>query len=436
MLYERWKIISAARRDETALRDFASGRRWTFGELFSEGEKVTPVSGPVCSGKIIFPQGHSPEFIFQLLAAWRETKIACPLETGQGGASVLASRFDSSHQVRLAGTLAPPIVHFKTTSATTGDSRLVAFTAEQLAADAENIVATMGLRADWPNLGVISLAHSYGFSNLILLLLLHGIPLILAPAPLPEIIRRAAESEKFLTLAAVPAMWRAWHEAKAIPKNIRLAISAGAPLPLNLEQDIFKSSGLKIHNFLGSSECGGIAYDATDLPRTNAACVGAPMRNVNLSLNDDGCLVVRSRAVGETYWPEKSDSLGGGIFQTSDLAELKDDKVFLRGRLSDQINVAGRKISPETIERALLVNPKVRDCLVFGAASFDAERTEIIIAVVVSDAKENELKQFLLQTIPAWQVPREWKFVESLSANTRGKISRAAWRATFVRERT
>ena len=51
----------------------------------------------------------------------------------------------------------------------------------------------MGLRADWPNLGVISLAHSYGFSNLILPLLLHGIPLILAPAPLPEIIRRAAE---------------------------------------------------------------------------------------------------------------------------------------------------------------------------------------------------------------------------------------------------
>jgi acyl-coenzyme A synthetase/AMP-(fatty) acid ligase len=429
MLYERWKIISAARRDETALRDFASGRRWTFGGLFSEGEKSE------AKGEIIFPNGHSPEFIFQLLAAWRENKIACPLEPGQGGASVLASRFDSSHQVRLAGTLAPPIVHFKTTSATTGDSRLVAFTAEQLAADAENIVATMGLRADWPNLGVISLAHSYGFSNLILPLLLHGIPLILAPAPLPEIIRRAAETEKCLTLAAVPAMWRAWHEAGSIPKNVRLAISAGAPLPLKLETEIFEMCGLKIHNFLGASECGGIAYDSTDLPRTDAAFVGAPMRNVNLSLGEN-CLRVQSNAVGETYWPEKSKALGGGIFQTSDLAELKDGKVFLRGRSGDLINVAGRKISPEIIERALLANPKVRDCLVFGAASFNAERTEIIIAVVVSDAKENELKQFLLQTIPAWQVPREWKFVESLSASARGKISRAAWRATFVRERS
>ncbi|HEY1717434.1 MAG TPA: fatty acid--CoA ligase family protein, partial [Verrucomicrobiae bacterium] len=336
---------------------------------------------------------------------------------------------------RLARTLAPPIVHLKSTSATGGAARFVAFTVEQLTADAENIVATMGLRADWPNLGVISLAHSYGFSNLILSLLLHGVPLILAPAPLPEIIRRAAENEKSITLPAVPAMWRAWHEANAIPKNARLAISAGAPLPLNLERKIFAANGLKIHNFLGASECGGIAYDAGERPRDDAAFAGTPMQNVDLSLNDGGCLIVRSRAVGETYWPEKSDLIGGGIFQTSDLAELKNGQVFLRGRLGDQINVAGRKISPETIERALLANPKVRECLVFGAPSRDAERTEIIVAVVVSDATEGELKKFLLEKLPAWQVPREWHFIDSLSANARGKISRAEWRARFVRKR-
>ena len=299
-------------------------------------------------------------------------------------------------------------------------------------ADAENIVATMGLRADWPNLGVISMAHSYGFSNLVLPLLLHGIPLILAPAPLPEIIRRAAENESGITLPAVPAMWRAWQTAAAIPPNVRLAISAGAPLPVNLEQEVFKACGVKIHNFLGSSECGGIAYDASETPRTDDAFVGSPMQNVNLSLNDAGCLVVRSRAVAETYWPEKSDSLGDGIFQTSDLAELKNEWVFLRGRLGDQINVAGRKVSPETIESALLTHPQVRECLVFGVPSRDAERTEIIVAVVASGATESELKTFLLQTLPAWQVPREWHFVDSLSTNARGKISRAEWRKQFA----
>ncbi len=413
MLYERWRQISAERRNEPALSDVASGKRWTFGELFTTGEKQK--TGPSGSA---FPQGQSPEFILELLAAWRENKIVCPLETGQSPPEIFS----------------PPgnCVHLKSTSATGGSARFVAFTAEQLMADAENIVATMGLRPDWPNLGVISLAHSYGFSNLVLPLLLHGIPLILAPAPLPEIIRRAAEAERFITLPAVPAMWRAWHEAAAIPQNVRLAISAGAPLPVNLEQEVFKSCGLKIHNFLGSSECGGIAYDTSETPRTEAAFVGQPMQNVNLSLNDDGCLVVRSRAVAETYWPEKSDSLGDGIFQTSDLAELKGGAVYLRGRLGDQINVAGRKVSPETIERALLAHPQVRECLVFGMPSRDVERMEIIVAVVASDEKEPELKHFLLQTLPAWQVPREWHFVESLSTNARGKISRAEWRKQFA----
>jgi acyl-CoA synthetase (AMP-forming)/AMP-acid ligase II len=426
MLYERWRKISAERRNEPALHDFASGRNWTFSELFTAGENWNRAPGtvPASSCDIIFPQSHSPEFILELLAAWREGKIACPLEAGQGGAGVLAGR--------LVGSLAPSIVHLKSTSATGGPARFVAFTAEQLMADAGNIVVTMGLRPDWPNLGVISLAHSYGFSNLVLPLLLHGIPLILAPAPLPEIVRRAAEAERFITLPAVPAMWRAWHAAAAIPQNVRLAISAGAPLQVNLEQEVFASRGLKIHNFIGSSECGGIAYDASETPRTEAAFVGTPMQNVNLSLNKDGCLVVRSRAVAETYWPEKSDSLGDGIFQTSDLAELKDGSVFLRGRLGDQINVAGRKVSPETIERALLAHPRVRECLVFGVPSRDAERTEIIVAVVASDAKEPELKHFLLQALPAWQVPREWRFVDSLATNARGKISRAEWRKQFA----
>jgi len=122
----------------------------------------------------------------------------------------------------------------------------VAFAAEQLAADPENIVATMGLRPDWPNLGVISLAHSYGFSNLVLHSCCTGIPLFLGPSPLPEALRRAAaEAGGPITLAAVPALWRAWLEAGAIPPNVRLAISAGAPLPLDLERAVYARHGLR-----------------------------------------------------------------------------------------------------------------------------------------------------------------------------------------------
>jgi len=419
MLYGRWRQIAHERGHSLALRDLAARREWSFAQLAAQAEAASAGGGPVA-----YPQGHSAEFIFAVLRAWRENTVVCPLEPDQQ-----PPRFPAPPS---------PCCHIKTTSASGGLPRAVAFRAEQLAADADNIVATMGLRPDWPNLGVISLAHSYGFSNLVLPLLLHGIPLILAPSPLPEMVRRAAEGYPDLTLAGVPALWRAWHEARAIPPNVRLAISAGAPLPLSLEQTVFAATGLKIHNFYGSSECGGIAYDRTGTLRTDDACVGSPMQNVELALNEDGCLQVRSSAVGETYWPDGDDTLAGGCFQTSDLAGLRDGQVYLRGRLSDQINVAGRKVSPATIEQALREFGAVKDCLVFGIPSSDADRTDVIVACVAMEGPGDSslLRQFLLTRLPGWQVPREWWFVESLGANPRGKTPRAEARRKYHETRT
>lgn len=412
MLYERWQCIARDNQNLTALTDFSTDRRWTFAELAATADSIPPNAAPVQ-----FPQGAGAGFILDVLKAWRSGAVVCPLESGQS-VPVFAH---------------PPegIVHLKTTSATTGAAQLVTFTAEQLAADADNIVQTMGLRQDWPNLGVISLAHSYGFSNLVTPLLLHGIPLVLVNSPLPEALRRAAALVSDATLPAVPAMWRVWHEADAIPEKIRLAISAGAPLPLPLEEAVFQKAGLKIHNFYGATECGGIAYDLSSTPRTDAACVGAPMKNVNLSVNGDGCLEVRGAAVGQSYWPEPNSNLEAGCYRTADLVEIKDGAIFLRGRASDQINVAGRKVSPETIERALQTHPQVRECLVFGAPSSGAERAEIVVACVAANDGANSelLKQYLMAQLPAWQVPREWRFVDSLAPNQRGKLSRAEWRA-------
>jgi long-chain acyl-CoA synthetase len=411
MLYERWRQIAHRYRNEIALIDLASDERWTFRQL-TAAEEAETVSEPV-----LFPQGR--QFVFTLLRAWRLGRVACPLELGQ----------------------IPPVwtgfpndcAHVKLTSGTTGMARGVAFAGEQLAADAENIVATMGLRRDWPNLGTISLAHSYGFSNLVLPLLLHGIPLIMMDSPLPEAVRRAANSFESLTLAAVPSLWRTWHEARSIPKNVRLAISAGAPLSLTLERTIYTSQGLKIHNFYGASECGGIAYDASDYPREDAALIGTVMKNVALSVAADGCLEVRGGVVGLSYWPEPDPNLAQGCFHSSDLGEIIDGGVYIRGRAGDQINVAGRKVSPELIERVLSMHPSVQECLVFGTPTRDAERMETIVACVVSkpavDGKS--LKQFLLEKLPAWQIPREWIFLKTLEVNHRGKLSRAEWRRKY-----
>lgn len=417
MLYDRWRQIASENAAELALEDVVGGCRLTFGELAAAAESA-PANADIC----VFPHGTSLDFVVSVLRAWRYGQIVCPLEPGQTAPV-------------LAGELPPGTVHLKTTSATTATARLVAFTAKQLASDAENIVQSMGLRPDCPNLGFISLAHSYGFSNLVLPLLLNGIPLVLAGAPLPETLRRVAASGPAFTVAAVPALWRAWHDADVLPESIRLAISAGAPLPLSLEEAVFARVGLKIHNFYGSTECGGIAYDATDRPRLDAYCAGAPMANVEVSINEQGCIQVRSGAAGETYWPEAGPNLQPGLFVTSDLGEIREGKLFLKGRLSDQINIAGRKVLPETIERVLTAHPQVRACLAFGVPSADLHRGETIVACVAgTDLTGESLRQFALEQLPAWQVPREWWFVEGLDANGRGKLSRSEWRKRYLEQ--
>jgi long-chain acyl-CoA synthetase len=415
MLYENWRRVARSCRNDMAVHDLATGRRWTFAELAAAAENGVTDQSPLA-----FPEGQGAEFIVGVLRAWRFNQPACPLEPAQKAP-------------RIEARLPRGIAHLKTTSGTTGMARLVAFTGSQLQADIDNIAATMGLRRDWPNLGVVSMAHSYGFSNLVLALLLHGVPLVLVGAALPEAVRRAAATQEAVTLASVPALWRMWHAAKAIPPNVRLAICAGAPLPLALEHDVFGRHGLKLHNFYGSSECGGIAYDASAKPRADASWVGTALRNVELSVGESGCLDVRSRAVARGYWPEAGVELGRGVFHSKDLAEISNGRIFLRGRASDQINVAGRKVSPETIEAALAKHPCVSECVVFGIPSVDGERGERIVACLAVKAKISgeALKHFLMERLPAWQVPREWRFVDALETNRRGKLPRAEWRRLY-----
>lgn len=413
LLYDRWLATAQNRSSDLALIDSSTGCNWTFAQLQRAAEAFTVNE----TESMAFPSGSDAQFILRLLSAWRHGIPACPLEQNQTGLELReVPRF---------------CAHVKITSATSGPPKSILFTAEQLAADAENIVATMGLRPEWPNLACISLAHSYGFSNLVLPLLFHGIPLVLVPAPLPEVVSRAAKQVEWITLPAVPALWKTWHEAGAIPSNLRLAISAGATLPLALEESIY-ATGVKIHNFYGSSECGGIAYDRTEVPRAEASFTGTALENVKLSVSRDGTLVITSGAVGETYWPEPHPALSKSSFQTADLVDLREGAVHLRGRLSDVLNIAGRKISPEAIEAALRRNPGIVDCVVFGIEDPESRGEAIVAAVELRDSMTiPELNRFLSEHLPGWQIPRHWWFTEQIAPNQRGKISRAEWKRRY-----
>lgn len=430
-LYAAWEQTrDAAGADRWALSDLKSGRHWTFAEI----QDAVDRRAPRASGEIRFPTGFSTELVFETLSAWRDGALLCPVE--KAGDEPEASAF-----LDLPGETA----HVKITSGSTGRPRLVRFLGPDLAVDARKIVSTMGLRTEWPNFGVISMAHSYGFSSLVLPLLLHGIPLAWLGDPMPGAVGAGlAELPRDgtgWTLPAVPAMWRAWLTGGVLNRDrLKLAISAGAPLPLEIEHAVFESAGVKIHNFLGSSECGGIAYDRSETPRDSTESVGSAMDETRLRVNDrDGCLEVHAPSVAAGYWPfEAEGAIGEGVFFTSDLAEIdSENEVRLSGRRDDLINVAGRKVSPAKVEAVLSQRPDVDCVLVFGVSSTDSARGDEIVAAFsgIAEANEETLRRFASERLATHEIPRHWWSCPDLAPDARGKISRSRWRERFLARR-
>lgn len=425
-LYKRWQTIVERFAKNLALTDWKTGRSWTFDGLQDELDRREVLK----PGAVLFPKGWEVELIFETLRAWRDGAILCPVENAPPGPEVFHGIPDG-------------IVHVKMTSGSTANPKLILFKGRQLAADAANVTATMGLEPGSPNLGVISMAHSYGFSNLVTPLLLHGVPLVWIGDPLPGSLSAVLERQDApCVLPAVPAMWRAWAAAGILTSPVvKLAVSAGAPLSLDLENRLYQDSGVKIHNFYGSSECGGIAYDRSGEPRTDPACVGTAMANVRLELgNRHSCLVVKSAAVGEGYWPAPPSNtpFGKGVFVTSDVAEITPVKgeVLLRARDSDTINVAGRKIAPGKIEAAILsTDERIRHCVVFGVPSDDPERVEDIIACISTNSEQWDatlIKSRILLTLAGHEAPRQWWLQQDLKPDSRGKLPRHLWREKFL----
>ena len=216
-----------------------------------------------------------------------------------------------------------PDVHFlKLTSGTTAAPRAICFTADQLAADCDNICETMGIGGDDLNFGVIPFSHWYGFSNLLTPLLCRGVRLVASEDRMPRAMLNDVARSGATVFPAMPVFYQAFGEMTDVPglPSLRLCISAGAPLTQNIGERFTRKFARKIHTFYGASECGGIGYDAGDEPVYEDGFVGTPMKNVEITPTPAGGIEVRSAAVGLGYFPAtETETLGAGRFLPSDL---------------------------------------------------------------------------------------------------------------------
>jgi acyl-coenzyme A synthetase/AMP-(fatty) acid ligase len=232
--------------------------------------------------------------------------------------------------------------------------------------------------------------------------------------PFPRVVADALAKHERLVLPAVPSIWRAWHRSGILADasaRIALAVSAGAPLSLELETAVFESCGLKLHNFYGASECGGISFDASATPRACARDLGTPLDGVSVVVHDSGRFLVTSTSVATGYTETRpGEILGEGRFLTQDFGTISTGRLQLGSSGAESINVAGRKIGPAKIESVLMATGLVTRARVFGVPAHDPERVEEITAMVElkSDGQLEDLRQLALTKLAGWEYPRHW----------------------------
>jgi acyl-CoA synthetase (AMP-forming)/AMP-acid ligase II len=408
------------------------------------------------AGDVIAIQiGNHPAWPAILLACLRKCLVVLPLEQsispherdialGVCNASALATAtrggaiqlMPLKTAARANWTGNPPAL-LKLTSGTTAAPRAIRFTSEQLLADCIQICETMGLTERDVNFAVIPLSHSYGFSNLMTPLLARGIPLVVSRDRMPRAVLDDLARTGATVFPGMPIFYQAFCEMEKIPPlpKLRLCLSAGAPLPLEVARKFREKFQRSIHSFYGSSECGGICYDR-DARLVAAGFVGQPMEGVRLELIEPDAAAsqirVRSLAAGDGYFPEPDEEkLGHGCFTPDDLLEAGEDGYRIVGRISDVINVAGKKVNPAEVEKELLGFDGVRAAVVFGRES-TLRNEEVAACVVAGDGVcEIDLLNFCRERLSGWQVPKRIFFVDEIPVNERGKVSRRALAQRF-----
>jgi long-chain acyl-CoA synthetase len=450
LLAEWDKIL--ARKGGTAAILTTTGEVWrTFRDVEETAHDFGDKINIFCAGEVVAVQiGNHEDWPSILLACLRKQLVVLPLERSISererdaalevcGASavVTAAPGTPPEVLRLTaastpednwGERSPSLL--KLTSGTTAAPRAIRFRSKQLLADCDQICRTMGISEVDLNFGVIPVSHSYGFSNLLTPLIARGVPMVLSSDRLPRAVLIDLARTNATVFPGMPLFYQAFcdmGEIPALPK-LRLCISAGAPLSATVARKFHQKFKQPIHSFYGSSECGGICYDRVGTIFEDGF-VGSPMEDVDLEIVDQTATTsqvrVRSAAVGDGYFPEPDvEKLGDGFFVPTDLLARHGSGFKIAGRISDLINVAGKKVNPAEVEAHLLRFAGVRQAVVFGCPSL--LRNEEVAACVVADVNlvEANLLEFCRAELSAWQVPKRIFLVDEIPMNERGKSSR------------
>ncbi len=305
-------------------------------------------------------------------------------------------------------------------------------------------------------LAALPLFHIFGMTAAMNMPILKAETIVLIPRFETLEVLKAIQKHAVTFFPGVPTMYVALiNDPQVVDfnlKTVRLCISGGAPLPIEIVSkfEALISGGL-VEGY-GLTEASPVTHcnrvDRPEevrlgsigipLPDTEARIVDIGTGEHDLPTNENGELVVSGPQVMSSYWNQPDETkrtVRHGWLYTGDVAKMDEDGYFyIIDRKKDMINVSGMKVWPREVEEVLYEHPAVKEAAVIGIA--DAYRGEAVKAYVVLTEKfkertcPEEIVQFCKDKMASYKAPVQIEFVNDLPKTSVGKV----WRRALSKE--
>ncbi len=173
--------------------------------------------------------------------------------------------------------------------------------------------------------------------------------------------------------------------------RMRLAVLGGASLDPSIAW-LFLGLGLPILQGYGMTEASPV-ISVNRMEDNVPESVGAPLDNVEVRVGANGELLARGPSVMQGYLNNAEATAKTldreGWLHTGDLVEIRDGKIFIRGRLKDVLVLSnGEKLPPQDVELAILGDPVFEQGVLVGEG-----RPFLSLVAVTPETDEKKLIQ-------------------------------------------
>ncbi|HMH83473.1 MAG TPA: benzoate-CoA ligase family protein [Gemmatimonadales bacterium] len=224
---------------------------------------------------------------------------------------------------------------------------------------------------------------------------------------------------------------------------LRLATSAGEPLPVELYHRWKRTFGVELLDGLGTAEMWHI-FISNRPGQVRPGTLGTVVPGFDVKVCDDegrevpagevGALWVRgdSRAIG--YWQQMEKTkqgFRGEWYVSGDMVRRDPDGYFTYcGRVDDLLKVSGKWLAPQEVENCLLQHPAVKEVAVVGVVGEHGlvKPHAFVVAKERRDGLGEELQAFVRERLEPYKYPREVIFLDALPRTHLGKVDRARLR--------